>query len=78
MLLPTTNKRLFTDIIKKISLFFDFLNNNLIEDVTIFGPSLGNNNYKLEEFIHGMQLKSYSFDIYKSSKQKNKLLICFN
>ena len=53
--------------------FFDFLKNNLIEDVTIFGPSLGSNNYKLEEFIHGMQLKSYSFDIYKSSKQKNKL-----
>lgn len=26
LLLPTTNKRLFTDIIKKISLFFDFLN----------------------------------------------------
>ena len=52
--------------------FFDFLKNNLIEDVTIFGPSLGSNNYKLEEFIHGMQLKSYSFDIYKSSKQKNK------
>ena len=45
--------------------FFDFLKNNLIEDVTIFGPSLNSKNYKLEEFIHGMQLKSYTFNIYK-------------
>ena len=47
--------------------FFDFLKNNLIEEVTIFGPSLNSKNYKLEEYIHGMQLKSYTFNIYKSS-----------
>ena len=53
--------------------FFDFLKNNLIEDVTIFGPSLNSKNYKLEEFIHGMQLKSYTFNIYKSLKKENKI-----
>ena len=53
--------------------FFDFLKNNLIEEVTIFGPSLNSKNYKLEEFIHGMQLKSYTFDIYKSLKKENKI-----
>ena len=53
--------------------FFDFLKNNLIEEVTIFGPSLNSKNYKLEEFIHGMQLKSYTFNIYKSLKKENKI-----
>ena len=53
--------------------FFDFLKNNSIEDVAIFGSSLNSKNYKLEEFIHGMQLKSYSFNIYKSSKQEKKI-----
>ena len=58
---------------KKKHQFFDFLKKNSIEDVTIFGPSLNSKNYKLEEFIHGMQLKSYTFNIYKSLKKENKI-----
>ena len=56
--------------------FFDFLKHNSVKDVTIYGPSLlefdGNNNFKFEEFIHGIQLKSYNFNIYKSLKKENE------
>ena len=52
--------------------FFDFLKNNLIYDVTVYGPSLacGKKSQKIEEFIHGIKLKSYSFNLYKSLKKE--------
>ena len=52
--------------------FFDFLKNNMIKDVILYGPSLidGSNKFNIEEFVHGAQLKSYNFDIYKTSNNK--------
>ena len=32
-------------------------------------------NVQLEKFLHGAQLKSYSFNLYKTDKKKNKLNI---
>ena len=69
------NKNLSSNEIEKLGAkFFDFLKVNSIEEVTIFGQSLNdeNKNYKIEEFIHGMELKSYSFEIYKSSREKSE------
>ncbi len=69
------NKNLSSNEIEKLGAkFFDFLKVNSIEEVTVFGPSLNdeNKNYKIEEFIHGMELKSYSFEIYKSSREKSE------
>ncbi len=54
--------------------FFDFLKNNLIYDVTVYGPSLAyeKKSQKIEEFICGIKLKSYSFNLYKSLKKEEE------
>ena len=68
------NKLSSNQVIELGAKFFDFLKNNMIKDVTLYGPSLVNGSKKLsiEEFVHGAQLKSYNFDIYKTSNNKNK------
>ena len=57
--------------------FFNFIKKNSFKEISIISDSL---NPKTEEdfmgsFIHGLKLKSYEFNIYKSKKIKNKILI---
>ena len=48
-----------------------FLKNNKI-DKSFFDPNSSNlTNIQLEKFLHGAQLKSYNFDLYKTDKNKN-------
>ncbi len=48
-----------------------FLKNNKI-DKSFFDPNSSNiTNVQLEKFLHGAQLKSYNFNIYKTDKTKN-------
>ena len=54
--------------------FYDFLKSNTIFDVTLFSSnikefSLKNKSF-LDEFLHGVQLKSYVFKKYKSKKNQ--------
>ena len=55
--------------------FYDFLKSNQVDDILIFGsnfkPVAGK--IKFESFLHGAELKSYEFNVYKS-KNKNKVI----
>jgi len=68
------NKISSNQVVELGAKFFDFLKNNMIKDVILHGPSLinGSKKFNIEEFVHGAQLKSYKFDIYKTSNNKNK------
>ena len=58
---------------------FLFLKNNKIEK-SFFETNLSKiTNTQLEKFLHGVQLKSYEFNVYKTDKKKNittNLYIC--
>ena len=65
-----TKSKLSLDFEKIGSKLYEFLKNNKIENSII---NLSNNsltNIQLEKILHGLQLKSYNFDIYKSDKKK--------
>ena len=57
--------------------FFEFLKKNLIEEVSFTSKNIKFSNIQnslfLNEFLHGLELKSYSFDKYKKNKQEFKL-----
>ena len=54
------------------SKLFDYLNKNKIENSYIDISKIDINLTQLEKVIHGVKLKSYSFNIYKSNNKKNK------
>ncbi len=55
--------------------FYDFLKKNEIESVSITAPST-KNLINLDYFIHGSELKSYEFNLYKN--KKNIKIVYFN
>ena len=68
------NIELSNDYEKIGSMLFDYLNKNKIENSNI---QLKNNNLnymQVERIVHGAKLKSYDFEIYKSSKKKNNTI----
>ena len=66
-----TNCNVSLDFEKLGSKLFVFLKNNKIENS--FLSEVGNplTNQQIEKVLHGAQLKSYDFNIYKSEKSKN-------
>ena len=66
----------FLEIQKLGAEFFLFLKKNKIQRLTIFD---NNNNFinlnLIEYLIHGLKTKSYSFEIYKTKKNKEKINI---
>ncbi len=54
------------------SKLFDYLKKNKIENSYINLSKVDINHMQLEKVLHGAKLKSYSFDIYKSTNKKNK------
>ncbi len=50
---------------------FLFLKNNKIEKSFFETSSSNITNVQIEKFLHGMQLKSYEFNVYKTDKSKN-------
>ena len=56
--------------------FYEFCTFNKIKEITIFGTknSLIKNKIDLSQFLHGAELKSYGFDVYKSKKNKQKII----
>ena len=71
ILIPIQKNQKSNEIEKSGARFIDFLNNEAIEVVHIISDTISIN-LKLDaiyEFLHGMRLKSYSFDKYKSKKE---------
>ena len=62
---------------KKGAQLIDFLKNEGADIIHIFSDtiSVNLNTDSIYEFLHGMRLKSYSFDIYKSKKELNTLKV---
>ena len=66
-----TNSKTSLDYEKLGSKLFLFLKNNKIEK-SFFETNLSKiTNIQLEKFLHGAQLKSYEFNVYKTDKSKN-------
>tara|TARA_B100000902_G_scaffold376469_1_gene407570 strand:+ start:1197 stop:2666 length:1470 start_codon:yes stop_codon:yes gene_type:complete len=59
---------------KKGAQFYNFLKSNQIFDSTFFEENIKDvatkNKFFINEFFHGLELKSYEFDKYKSKKKK--------
>ena len=57
--------------------FFNFVKKNAFKEISIISDSLNSKAGVdfIGSFIHGLKLKSYEFNIYKSKKIENKLLI---
>ena len=51
--------------------FYIFLKNNKVEKSYLLSNTSHLTNIQLEKFLHGAQLKSYEFDLYKTDKSKS-------
>ncbi len=77
ILIKIKNKLTATDNEKKGANFYNYLKANLIFDVTFLNNNTnatqGNNKTFIEEFLHGMQLKSYNFNKYKTKHEEKNI-----
>ena len=75
ILIKIKNKLTATENEKKGASFYNYLKSNLIFDVTFLNKNTTSTQNKnsafFDEFLHGMQLKSYNFNKYKT-KQEDK------
>ena len=56
------------------SKLFDFLKNNRTENSYIDFNAIKISNTQIERILHGIKLKSYNFDIYKTKKENNGVI----
>ena len=80
LLIKIKNNNSTVDNEKTGARFFNFIKNNSIFDLSLFNNNIKATSKKniifLDEFLHGVQLKSYTFKKYKS--KKNKEIFYFN
>ena len=73
ILIKIKNNQTSTDNEKKGANFYNFLKSNLQTNMTFFDNNIletqTKNRIFIEEFLHGMQLKSYEFNKYKTKKE---------
>ena len=78
ILIKIENNQTSTDNEKKGANFYNFLKSNLQTNLTFFDSNIletqTKNRIFIEEFLHGMQLKSYEFNKYKTKKE----IVVFN
>jgi len=56
--------------------FYSFIKENSFKNVILFGNNLVNLSKDfLHKFLHGLKLKSYKFNLYKSKKEDNTILV---
>jgi len=57
--------------------FYDYIKTNNVNDVLVLGSNFSSvkNNIKFDEFIHGTELKSYEFSLYKTKKNKKEITV---
>ena len=65
------NSKLSLDFEKLGSKLFEFLKNNKIENSVISETSNKLTSIQLEKILHGLQLKSYDFSIYKTDRKND-------
>ena len=72
VILVSLKKNLSSNGIEKIGAnFFEFIKNHSFFETSVFYESIKINQLRemsLDEFLHGLQLKSYDFNVYKSKK----------
>ncbi len=65
-----SNSKISLDFEKLGSKLYEFLKNNRIENSIINHNNISLTNVQLEKILHGINLKSYEFSIYKTDKNK--------
>jgi len=79
VILVSLKNNLSSNEIEKIGAnFFNFIKNYLFFETSIFYESIKicqSREESLDEFLHGLQLKSYDFNVYKSKKNNNSFKI---
>ncbi len=57
--------------------FYDYIKKNNVNDVLVLGSNFSTikNSIKFNEFIHGVELKAYEFNLYKTKKNKKEINI---
>ena len=77
ILIKVKKKQSSTDIEKLGANFYNFVKSNLISDLTFFDKNIFDSQSKnfIDEFLHGMQLKSYEFKKYKTKKVNTDIII---
>ena len=77
ILIKVKKKQSSTDIEKLGADFYNFVKYNLISNLTFFDRNILESEYKnfIDEFLHGMQLKSYEFKKYKTKKVNTDIII---
>ena len=77
ILIKIKNKLTATENEKKGANFYNYLKSNLIFDVTFLNNNTtatqSKNKTFFEEFLHGMQLKSYNFNKYKTKHEEKNI-----
>ena len=77
ILIKIKNKLTATENEMKGANFYNYLKSNLIFDVTFLNNNTNatqsKNRIFIEEFLHGMQLKSYNFNKYKTKHEENNI-----
>ena len=72
ILIKIKNKLTVTENEKKGANFYNYLKSNLIFDATFLNNNItttqSKNSTFFDEFLHGMQLKSYNFNKYKTKQ----------
>ena len=73
ILIKIKNNQTSTDNEKKGANFYNFVKSNLLTNLTFFDNNIYETQTKnksfINEFLHGMQLKSYEFNKYKTKKE---------
>ena len=79
ILLKLKDHKLASENEKKGAKFFNYIKSNTIKDLTFFEANVQDmykkNKTFLDEFFHGVKLKSYSFSKYKSKKENENYKI---
>ncbi len=83
VLIKIKNNQTSTENEKKGANFYNFVRSNILKnltffDVNIFETQNKNKNF-IDEFLHGIQIKSYEFNKYKTKKENSEINIniCF-
>ena len=78
-LIKIKNDQTSTDNEKKGANFYNLVKSNLLTNLTFFDNNIYETQTKnkifIEEFLHGMQLKSYEFNKYKTKKEMTDMNI---
>ena len=77
VIIPADNNASTNDIENLGAKFYDFLSKEIITNITLDNSIMSKKNdfNFIDHFLHGIKLKSYKFEIYKTKKNKNPIRI---